>query len=739
MTAAEDGPRWKFVVVVGIGYLVVWAALDLVAGHFEAAPEISTWYPPAGLDLALLLALGLRWWPLLFLTIPLTIASGSSLSWGTIVVYDLVADVAYLTAAFVLLRVVRIDARLARHRDVLWLVVVGALAAPALVAVEQVSLLAAVGAAAWQDFPANVAGYFAGDATGVGMITPFLLVAIREGWVRGRPGWPRDPSQQRELIGQVVLLAAALWAAFGPPAGGQLDYVYLVYLPLGWIAIRNGFPRTTVAVLLANFAAVVLFSAYGGGEGGLTLQFGLGTLTLTALLLASLVSQSRRDALATRHAALHDPLTGLANRTLLADRLEQAAARASRHADSPWALLYLDLDGFKSVNDSLGHEAGDRLLVEVGRRLRACVRPADTVARLGGDEFALLIEELAHADEAEDVGRRVLSTLQPPYELEGRPFTVTASLGSARGWAVDPAEVMRDADLALGEAKRQGRDRYHVFTPDLRAERVAELQLLGDLRAAINAAALTVHLQPILSLLPESSDGGDGGLAARPAGYEALGRWPHAERGHVPPSSFIPLAEESDLIHRLGSHFLDRALSALCLLRGSNGDARQFVSVNVSVRQLDRPEFADEVLRAIEEAGLEPSSLQLEITESVQLGRGTTARDALGRLAASGVRVALDDFGTGFSSLAYVPELPVHVLKLDRAFVAELPHDRYSAAVVRAVLALASSLDLGVIAEGIETREQLAHLRAAGCPLGQGYLLGRPTPAPAAAGGAEVL
>ena len=428
------------------------------------------------------------------------------------------------------------------------------------------------------------------------------------------------------------------------------------------------------------------------------------------------------------HQAFHDALTGLPNRALFLDRLAHALARAERR-QSAVAVLFVDLDNFKVVNDSLGHNMGDALLSEVARRLGSCARSGDTVARLGGDEFTLLLEDLPGPEAATEIAARVAEALRPPVTLEGRTFSVTASVGLAMSGLNRPeatvGELLREADVAMYQAKNGGKDRWAIFDRGMNAQAQERMELEGDLRRAIaeNVRAggeLILHYQPIVSL--------DTGRLVE---VEALARWIHPRRGLLPPLTFIPLAEECGMIADLGLWVLREACRQTCQWHQEHPqDPPLVVGVNLSVRQLEQPGLVSQVARALAETGLPSACLKLEVTESVMMGNtdGTVAN--LRALKALGVCIAVDDFGTGYSSMAYLSELPLDTLKIDRTFVSRLdqPEGR---AIVQAIVTLAHSLGLEITSEGIETEAQWLELRAMGCERGQGYFFARPQTAEA--------
>ena len=417
------------------------------------------------------------------------------------------------------------------------------------------------------------------------------------------------------------------------------------------------------------------------------------------------------------HQAFHDVLTGLANRALFRDRVEHALARASRAGTTgSVGVLFLDLDDFKTINDSLGHAAGDHVLVEVGQRILSCLRPGDTAARLGGDEFAVLLEDVS-PQEATIVADRMRGVLAERLVVQRKELSLRASVGIALARPHDGAEdLLRNADVAMYAAKGHGKSRYEIFDPSMHSAAMERLELEADLDRAAERDELFLHYQPIVSLV-------DG----RIAGLEALARWRHPRRGLLSPAAFIPLAEDSGLIVAVGKWVLRTAcIQAAEWRRRFPVHDSLSISVNLSVKQLRDPGLVDDVAAALAEARLDPAALVLEITESVLMQDAEEALRRLEEVKALGVRIAIDDFGTGYSSLSYLRRLPVNILKIDRSFVEGLARDAEDSALAKAIVQMARTLALETVAEGIERPEQLLRLKALGCDLGQGFLLSPP-------------
>ena len=414
--------------------------------------------------------------------------------------------------------------------------------------------------------------------------------------------------------------------------------------------------------------------------------------------------------------ALKDPLTWLPNRALFGDRLHQAVARSSENGTAV-AVLFLDVDDFKTINDTAGHAAGDRLLIVVADRLRDVVRAPDTVARLGGDEFAVVLECPHGFDGAADVAQRLLDAIRAPLTFEGRRLSVTTSIGIAlrTDAAIGESELVRNADIAMYAAKRSGKGRFAIFEPGMHRAVLESAELANDLSTAIDCDELRLAFQPIVQLEGDEI-----------AGFEALVRWEHPRLGLLPPGRFISVAEDTGLIVPIGRWVLDSACDQLREWDRFDSRTPRFVSVNVSATELAEPDFADHVIESLRNSGLDPERLILEITESAVVVDDDEMLERLHQLKAVGVRIALDDFGTGYSSLAYLRKMPIDILKIDKSFIDGIDQGAEEAALGRAILKIAESMGLNGIAEGVEREGQAFQLRQAGCGFAQGFFFSKP-------------
>lgn len=420
------------------------------------------------------------------------------------------------------------------------------------------------------------------------------------------------------------------------------------------------------------------------------------------------------------HDAFHDALTGLPNRALFMDRLSQAVERVKRHPDFSFGVIFLDLDRFKFINDSLGHMVGDQLLVAISRRLEGCIRSGDTIARLGGDEFTIILDGIEESD-AIAMADRIQAQLRRPFNLSNHEVQISASVGIALSSLnyEKPEDILRDTNIAMHRAKSAGKACYQVFDATMHFHALELLRLETDLRRTAEREEYRVHYQPLVSL-----------QSGQLTGFEALVRWQHPERGFVYPEEFIPVAEETGLIISLDRWVLREACRQVRAWQKQFPEQQSLtVSVNFSARQFSQPDLVEHVQQVLKETGLDAGCLKLEITESVFLSSAESVTTILAQLRALGIEIYLDDFGTGYSSLSYLHQFPIDVLKIDRSFVSRIGPEGENAEIARAIVTMAHSLSMKVVAEGIETESQLAELKSLSCDYGQGILFSKPVEA----------
>jgi diguanylate cyclase (GGDEF)-like protein len=478
---------------------------------------------------------------------------------------------------------------------------------------------------------------------------------------------------------------------------------------VGVLNINSPEPRAFGAndVQTVELVAGAISAAYGHAVDISAKQFLLDELEATVAALRD--SEAKLS-----HQALHDPLTGLPNRTLLLDRLRMALAE---RGDSKVAVLFVDLDGFKVVNDSLGHEAGDTLLIKAAQRISGVLRAADTAARIGGDEFAILCKTSTPLSTGVSVAERIIAALASPFVIAEREAFVAASVGIAAHDGT-PEDLLRDADVAMYRAKASGKGGYAVFEAQMRADAMSRLELEADLQRALEQRELVLHYQPIVEL-----------EEGQVVGFEALVRWQHPQRGLLPPVAFIPLAEETGLIKPLGAWVLSEACRQMVAWHLEAANRQTFyMSVNLSAHQIADERIINDVREALAASGLQPECLVLELTETALMADIDASALRLHTLRQLGVQIAVDDFGTAYSSLRYLQQFPIGILKIAKPFIDGLVTSDSDAAMARAITNLGRNLGLDMIAEGIERSEQLARLRELGCPHGQGFLFSTPLP-----------
>ncbi|WP_432258084.1 EAL domain-containing protein [Cupriavidus sp. TMH.W2] len=559
-------------------------------------------------------------------------------------------------------------------------------------------------------------------------------------------GWPVGHAYLVESSGQeTYLLSASIWhganaerfrafyqqtetVEFG--RGDGLPGKVLASAAPAWVTdvtCDPNFPRASTAAI-AGLKAAFAFPVLLGDSVAAVLEFFTDQVlepddTLLHLMaqignqLGRVVERKRaEDQLI--HDAFHDPLTGLANRALFQDRLAQAVVRSHRHTEKVFAVLFIDLDRFKLVNDSLGHHAGDALIIEVAKRLGGGLRDEDTLARMGGDEFTILLDDIADANDAVRVADHLMQLVAEPFGIAGEELYVSASIGIAVSTSDygSAEEILRQADLAMYRAKTLGKGRYEIFDHTMHVQAVNRLALETGLRRALQNQEFVVHYQPIVCL-----NGGD------IVGVEALVRWRKSETELVYPGEFIQVAEDTGLILFLGLWVLREACTTMARWHRDFPRVPPLtVSVNLSARQFAQHDLVQQVDRIIADTGIRPDTVRLEITESVTMLDSERTVEVLGQLRQLGVRISIDDFGTGYSSLSYLHRFPLDVLKIDRSFVARLGRDNEGAQIVQTIMSLARNLGIEVVAEGTETSGHVNHLRSLGCDFGQGYYFSRP-------------
>lgn len=517
---------------------------------------------------------------------------------------------------------------------------------------------------------------------------------------------------------------------FEPPPAGVLDDIPV---PPGFRFRSSGVPGDPFSDAIEKLTGTPYFLwAYDAGT-GTALYFGNREEDLqlrqrfvaedaetveAALDVFINIAERKRVERQLVHDAFHDALTGLPNRSLFIEHLDQAMRRSVRADGYVFSVLFLDLDRFKLVNDSLGHAAGDELLKAFADRLKRSVRPGDIVSRLGGDEFAVLAADLREPDDAVHLAERIHNALQDPFDLHGQQVFTSASIGIAKSADryKDGDELLRDADIAMYSAKELGGASHRLFDSDMHVVMVSRLQLETDLRQAIEREELRVSYQPIVEL-----------RTGRLRGFEALLRWRHPLKGTIRPREFIPMAEETGLVVPIGRWLLDRVLSDLGeWLRDFAERQDLFVSINVSDREFIQPEFTDIIRDALAKASVPPGALELELTERMLMHYAKLRSDTLPRLRDQGISIAIDDFGTGYSSLSRLQRMPIDKLKIDQSFIRDMDRSEENAELVRTILAMGQNLGMRCVAEGIERREQYDQLKTLGCDLAQGFFISKP-------------
>jgi diguanylate cyclase (GGDEF)-like protein len=717
MEAHSPDPRsvhpetWFARCAVSVAYVALYLGAAKWGRDMQVSDGITPWFPAVGLTLALMVGFGPRWLPVAFvaelLSGTLIYDIDATFTVAQVLLNTLIITGTYACAGLVLRNWLRIDTSLRDFRSLFWLLVIGVIVFPLFTAFAGVGMRVWAGASDASTYFDDVRTWWIGDAIGIVSVTPAVLT-IGAAVINRRQPNVGAVVRRGEALAQALLVLLLPYALYGLQ-GDNHRLLFLSFLPVVWVAVTRGFLVTSIAVLYTNAASTAAAHWQGSGALALTdVQTFMLTLAIMSLGVAAATRELRRSRAALAFRAAHDELTQLPNRGTFFKRLCEVM-----DSDEEVAVVFFDVDRLRIVGDSLGYEVMDRLLAEVGERVSYAVGEGCLVSRYGGDEFAALI----HGDHAAERGQlaaaRIVKVLKNPFQMADHELHAPASVGIAisRGGTEDAGTVLRHADLARAEAKRRGGDASVTFGDDLGA-RVRERHTLErELQTALDRGQFEVVFQPIYS------------LPGREIVYvESLARWTHPTHGAVAPSHFIPIAEDTGVIRDIGRFVLEVA----CRRAASWGDAGPMVSVNVSVRQLGDDALVRDLIRALDRSGLPPGKLALEITESMALDDPEETVAFLQRLRGLGVELWIDDFGSGYSSLGHLHRLPVSVVKVDRMFTEQLGYGRAGESVVSSVVQLARAMGLRVIAEGVETEDQVAHLSRLGVDAAQGFGLSRP-------------
>ncbi len=704
--------RWLMQGLILAGAYFLSAMLGL--SFSTVATNVTLLWPPTGLALFALLVFGVRLWPAVFLAALVANLTTDIPALAAFLIA--VGNCLEAVAGFYLLRAAGFQKNLQRVRDVVMLVVLAAGVSTMFSASVGALVLASFNIISWNGFGYAWATWWMGDAMGDLVIASFLLA------------WWGEPRQRWELrrIAEGVALLLCLIGITQLVFGGHivthplpLPLAFMTFPLLTWAALRFGMRGATIGTLVVGVVTLAnillghgLFVRASVMESLVLLWLYTNVLAVTSMVLAASVAERQLAEERMRHLAQNDILTGLPNRATLQTEIDLAIRRADRHLHMV-GVLFVDIDRFKVVNDTLGHSVGDKLLSQIGTRLRAGVRQDDIVTRHGGDEFVILLEGLTQIDDASRVASKVLDGLRKAFVIDGIPLHMTGSIGIClyphNGHDADT--LLKNADTAMYRAKDIGRNNFVFYSADMNAQMAARLTMENELREALERGEFFLHYQPQYDV-----------VSGQVIAVEALLRWHRAGGVLVPPGEFIGLLEEIGLINRVGAWVLDMACEQLAEWRGRGVHGIR-MSVNVSSYQLGDPELPRQVAVALAKRQLSASLLELEITESMLVRQGPVVEQIIQQLVDLGVRLAVDDFGTGYSSLSYLHRLSIDTLKIDRAFVADLPDSENSAAIARAIIGLGKSLHLTLVAEGVETVEQRNFLSALDCNIMQGYLL----------------
>lgn len=714
--------RWSDLpklIALSVSYaLIVWIILT----YLTIDGRISVVWIPSGLGVAALLIGGRKYWPAIFVG-AMAVYVGVGRPWAPSFFSALSNVIEPLMLVWLLAWCRNFDRNLQKPSDYLWLLIFGAISATvaAFIGVLALFINGLIPAGA---FLHSIMSWVMGNLLGIALITPLLLV-----WQTFPSKWFRSRARQIETAAYFVSAAITCELVFGRGLYGYIPDVprgYLIFIFVAWGALRFGRRGTTLIILLA-----AIYGLHGAIDnhgffaediektGLMNFWFYMMTLGFVGVSLATSINARRRNEETIQLQAHYDELTKLPNRRLFYDRLEQSILKIQRDAGS-LTLMLIDLDRFKEVNDTLGHDAGDILLVEAAHRINRCVRESDTLARMGGDEFVVILNGMEESASIERITQNIIDRLSEPFILGDEHAYISASIGITiyPNDAADIDTLLKNADQAMYMSKDLGRNRFSYFTEQLQQSAQKRMRLTNDLRSALKNDQFHVYYQPIIEM-----------ATGKVHKAEALIRWQHPTRGLISPVEFIPLAEENGMVNQIGDWVFRQAVNQ-CKLWQLSYNALFQISVNNSPVQFHgNDKYSLEWLALMREIGLSGRGISIEITEGLLLNVGSAVHDKLRAFHEAGLQIAIDDFGTGYSSLAYLKKFEIDNLKIDKSFVHNLERDTNDLVLCEAIIAMAHKLGLTVIAEGVETAGQRDLLKRAGCDYAQGYLFSKPIPA----------
>jgi len=705
--------------MLAISYFIV-AKLGLT--FTVVANNVTLIWPPSGLALFSLLAFGIRLWPWVFLgALATNVTTGIPIQAAMVIA---VGNSLEAMTGYYLLRYAGFHRELHHVKDIMLLVLLAAGLSTMVSATVGAYSLAYFQVVPWIDLRHAWLTWWMGDAMGVLVFAPLLL----SWWLSNKESFNAGRTIEAILLLLSLILVTEFvfgtqFSLFDRP----LPLAFMTFPILIWAAMRFGMRGATTAVLIVAGVTLVnivymqgLFAQGSSFESLTLLWLYTNFLAVTSMVLAASASERQMAEKRLRHLSQHDPLTSLPNRVSLQEDISVAIARAARH-NYQTAVLFMDLDRFKTINDTLGHSVGDQLLISVGQRLRDSIRQEDAVYRQGGDEFIILLEDVQHGEYSGKVAETIKAAMSQPFDVQGIVLHTSVSIGISiyPHDGKDVESLLKNADIAMYRAKDLGRNNVAFYSPEMNALAVKKLNMEMELREALNQQQFELYYQPQYDAT---------GFEVK--GCEALLRWRRSEGKLVLPDDFIPVLEETGLIKPVGAWVIDAACAQLAFWHHQGHDTLR-MSVNISSHQLDDPNLLGHLEDCLHRHKLKPERLELEITESMLVRHDPETMKILKGMIDLGLRLAIDDFGTGYSSLSYLHRMSIDTLKIDRAFVANIPGDEGSEAIVRAIIGLGKSMNLNLVAEGVESTSQAEFLRKLGCNLLQGYLFSKPVTADA--------